>query len=510
MNGNTVKKVVLATFLLLGIVFFCFYGDKDVRDDGSVARITIGFTNDTHGFAERKNGERWGYAALASLVKKLREEDPEMLLIDAGDTFSGGGALAEFSTGKLIVDIMNEMGYDIMSVGNHDFNYSYKRLQQLVSMADFSVINANVLMNGKPVFTPYVTRQVNGVKISFIGLITDKANNQVNGTDKENLFVERPEKVLAQYLPIIRPHSDIVVVVGHLGADRNVVSKVKGVDLIIDGHDHVRLTNKYINGVKVFSSGQYLERFGVVKIFWQNGKFLNNEKYDIENKTDTLYEPTMNIKEDQVVKRIIERTVSKYRPTLNRRIALLPFEVEGSLTDNRTRSTMVTNFVTDVMRRKSGADLALLNGGCLRKGIFRGNVLYRDLLEVFPFTNRIMLTHMTGAEIKAALNYGLRLYPQPFGGFLQVSGVKVYVDRSGKKVDKIVFDNGKTLQDKDVYKVATTDFLMNGGDGHKVFVGKDMVQGFGSLFSAMVSELSSLKPEDENWLKRERIIYTKK
>ena len=509
MEKNTLKKVVLAAFLLLGIAFFCFYGDDGARDDGSVTQITIGFTNDVHGFVERKVGKRWGYAALASWVKNLKREDPEMLLIDAGDTFSGGGALAEFTTGKLIVDIMDEIGYDIMTVGNHDFNYSYKRLQQLIDTADFAIINANVLKDGKPVFTPYVTRQVKGVKISFIGLLTEKANNQVNSTDRENLFVERPEKVLAQYMPIIRPNSDIVVVVGHLGSDRAAVAAVKGVDLIIDGHDHLRLTNKYINGVKIVSSGEYLERFGVVKIFRQNGALLNNAEYDAANKTDTLYEPTSNIKEDAAVKKIIDRSFERYRPTLNRRIASLPIALDGSLVGNRTRSTMMTNFATDVMRKKSGADVALLNGGSLRGGLRSGNVLYRDLLEVFPFTNRIMLTRMTGAEIKAAVNYGLRLYPGEFGGFLQISGAKVYVNAAGK-VDRIVTNAGVPLADKSVYKVAATDFLMNGGDGPKVFASKDTIQGFGSLFSAMVAGLASLNREDENSLKQERIIFTKK
>jgi len=509
MKNNVLKKVVLASLLLVGIVFFFFYGDDGVRDDGVVRTVTIGFTNDTHGFVERKNGVRWGFAPMASFVKKLRSEDPEMLLVDAGDTFSGGGALAEFSTGKLIVDIMNEMGYDIMAVGNHDFNYGFERLQHLVSIADFAIINANVLKDGQPVFTPYVTRQVNGVKITFIGLLTEKANNQINGTDKENLFVESPEKVLARYLPIIRPVSDVVVVLGHLGSDRNIVSRVKGIDLIIDGHDHLRLTNKYINGVKVVSSGQYLERFGVVKIFHRDGALLNNMEYDVANKTDTLYEPSSGDKDDLAVKRIIERTVERYRPTLNRKIASLPFALDGGLSINRTRSTMITNFAADVMRKKSGADLALLNGGCLRNGLGKGNVLYRDLLEVFPFTNRIMLTKMTGAEIKDAVDYGLHMYPNEFGGFLQVSGAKIYVNAAGK-VNRIVLNNGLPLSDKTVYKVATTDFLKNGGDGHKVFASKDTIQGYGSLFTAMVSGLAALKPEDENSLKQERIVYTKK
>lgn len=505
---NIAKKIVfLLIFALLGFGGYFFL---IVNKEASFSPINIYFTGDVHGYVEGDD-ERWGYSRLCDFFKEAKKNDKEAILVDVGDTFSGGGEIAFLSSGKDILEMMNTIGYDIMTVGNHDFNYGYERLLELEKMASFDIVNANVLKSGKPIFNPYIIRQIKNRKIAFIGIIGDKTRFSTNPQNIRGLDFISPKEAILKYLPKIRKNVDFVVVLSHLGEDISLITDIDGIDMIIDGHSHKELINTEINGKKVVLGGEYLKKIGHSKIL------VNSRKNDYEksNKNtrflskDYLYQ--MNdmdkTRKDERILEKIKNIKDSQSGLLEKVVASIDFDIAGNLEENRTKSTMMGNLVADAMKEKSMADIAMVNGGSIRQGIKKGDIKYKDLLRIFPFANRILMKNILGKDIREALNHSISFYPKSFGGFLQISGMVVYVDEKNLKVTKIILNNGKSLKDNEKYKVAITDFLSSGGDGYDILKKGDIVQGFGDVSRAIAQKINHIGKKEK--LLEQRIVLKK-
>ncbi|MBW1990726.1 MAG: bifunctional metallophosphatase/5'-nucleotidase [Deltaproteobacteria bacterium] len=240
------------------------------------ARIRIFHVNDFHGYAEpfRPFGSIFlegGIAYLAARLKQLRQERPSLLLA-AGDMIQGDN-WANLFQGAPVIEVMNAMGFDAMVVGNHEFDFGPEVLQRRIAQANFPVLGANVA--GLPGLRPYVIKKVGGVRVGIIGVVTPETPTSNHPRNVAGLTFLRPEPVVSKYLAELRPRVDLVLVLSHLGyqADRRLAAQVPGIDVIVGGHSHTRLSRPVrVNGVIIVQAHEYARVLGVLDLTVEAGK----------------------------------------------------------------------------------------------------------------------------------------------------------------------------------------------------------------------------------------------
>ncbi|MBC7087804.1 MAG: 5'-nucleotidase C-terminal domain-containing protein [Tissierellales bacterium] len=461
--------------------------------------LTIVHVNDMHGrVAENAGSKELGFAKLASVVNGLRESDPNVLFLNAGDTFHGTIDV-NLTQGEEIVKIMNKMGFDAMTPGNHDFNYGYNRLLELKNMAEFPILGANIIKESDKTsdFEPYVIKEMdNGLKVGIFGLATDETKYKSHPSNTTGIefadVVSTGEKCVKE---LKEKGADVIIALVHLGIDESSVNtanmlaeKVEGIDLIVDGHSHHILDGgMLVNDTLIVQAGSYTQDVGFVKLEFDNGKIV---KRTAEVMT---YEELKETEPDEEIAKMVEELVQKNEPLKNVVVGRTEVKLEGTRELVRTGETNLGNLITDAMRSFTGADFALTNGGGIRASIDEGEITLGEILTAFPFTNTVAVIEVTGEEIWKALEHGVSAYPDPAGHFPHVSGLNYTFDPSkpvGERIVSITI-NGKPIELEETYTMATNDFLAAGGDGYTMFANKPFV-GEGGLLSDVLAEYVAL------------------
>lgn len=280
-RNRKVTGIILSLALALSIIFVPFVesGENVAFAEGieSRTKITIVHTNDTH--SRIKEGV--GFSRIATKVKELKEENPNLLLVDAGDTLHGL-PIATISKGKSIVEVMNAVGYDAMVPGNHDFNYGQNRLLELDNMASFPFIASNVAReNGKIDFEQYVIKEFDEVKVGIFGLATPETRYKSNPKNTEGINFEDPVAVSRKMVKQLKAEgADVIIALSHLGMDEeseikssDVASQVEGIDIIVDGHSHTTLNSGSLVGdTLIVQTGEHTNNLGIANIQVEYGK----------------------------------------------------------------------------------------------------------------------------------------------------------------------------------------------------------------------------------------------
>lgn len=481
--------------------------------------VVILYTNDVHCGIE----ENIGYAGLAAYKKETEEKYENVTLVDCGD-FAQGGSVATVSSGEYLIDIMNEVGYDMAILGNHEFDYGMQQLNKLISKADFDFLGCNVTYSGTGEnllsdLVDYKIVDYGNVEVGFIGVSTpesittstptyfqDENGNYIYGFS-ENLFETVQENVVRA-----RVHgADYVVVLSHLGdtdeympcSSVSLIENTVGIDAVLDGHAHHEIESKTIENsrgedVILSSTGTKLENIGQLKIT-ADGEITASLISDYDKKdADTVS--------------FIESVKSEYSRELLKTAGTSAFDL--SVTDGngvrmtRNRETTIGNLCADSYREVMGADIGLCNGGGVRASIEAGDITKGDILNVHPFNNTMCVIEATGQQIADALEWGCQNTESTytsgeFGGFLQVSGLKFTVDTSvptpvksdemnmcagiegERRVKNItVLENGTyvPLDMNKKYTVAGSEYLLlNNGDGTTAFNGAKVISAEGIL-----------------------------
>lgn len=507
MKKSIMMKRFLVTLVVLSMVFastgFIFASETEA------VVINILHTNDTHSrVVESDSGI--GFAKIATLVNQYREENANVLLLDAGDTLHGEN-IANLVEGESIVSIMNAIGYDAMTAGNHDFNYGQERLVELAEKTEFPILGANVLKEDETsLLGKYTIFEYEGVKVGVFGLCSPETSFKTHPNNVQGLTFEDPVKVAEAIVAELKDQVDLIIVLAHLGDEGQdtsvrVAELVEGIDLIVDGHSHsLYEEGNLVNGVLIASTGEHSKNLGLVELTVKDGKLVEKTAKLISK------EDTAEVEGNETVLAIIDEITQAQEEILSEVIGKTDVFLDGERETNRTRETNLGNLVLDAFLAETGADIAIANGGGIRTSLEAGELTKGGIISVVPFNNFVITKKLTGSKIKEALEFSVRLYPESNGGFLQVAGLTFSFDPSqaeGDKVFNIKVGEEALVMDKE-YIVATHDFLAAGGDGYEMFAGTETVNEFPVMNEVVINYVKA--QEVVNPVVENRIVVEEK
>lgn len=488
-------SVLLAMAMVLSLTVTSFAADTAADAKAEMAgKTVILHTNDVHGAVE-------GYAYIAQLKADYEAKGAEVILVDAGD-FSQGTTYVSSTKGADAVTMMNAAGYDVVTLGNHEFDYGYAQLKENMSKAKFKVVCADVFNeDGTPIFDAnYTYTTKSGVKVGFFGMETPETQTKANPALIKGLTFATGDaftKATADQVAALKD-ADVVICLAHLGVDAesapyrstDLYAAVKGIDFIVDGHSHTVMT-KGEKGEPIQSTGTAFANIGVIVIDDASKKIESNSLFEI--KEDTAKDATVAA----AAQKIIDRIDKEYGAVFAKSEVVL----NGAKAPNGNRDSETNNgdLITDAMVWKILQDkesltvdadhvVAVTNGGGIRKAINPGDVTKKNINEVLPFGNTVVTIYITGAELLEALEASTYCTPDAIGGFPQVSGINYTISTAvaydanaetypastyygPKSINRVTINsiNGKEFKADDTYAVITNDFCGGGGDTYYAF-----------------------------------------
>ena len=452
-------------------------------------QLVIMHLNDTHGRVEEGKYDGMGYARVKTLVDEQRAENKNVLLLDAGDTIHGT-VFAALSRGESVVDIMNTMEYTAMAPGNHDFNYGLDRLEELEDKMNFEILASNVeyKTDGNTAFKPYIIKEIDGMKIGILGVSTPETAYKTNPTNVEAVTFTNPIATAAKAVEDMSNEGvNYIIAISHLGMDEDsyytsirLAEEIDGIDLIVDGHSHTTLKNGLqIKDTLIVQTGFYDKNLGRVEIAINKDGSTNaiasliSKEFALENtaKDKGVEETISNIKVEN--NKITEVVVGH-----------TDINLDGERNDVRTGETNLGKLLTTSMLAKTGADVAITNGGGIRASITEGDITKGDVISVLPFGNYVVVLDVTGQDIIDAVENGIQSYPNARGAFPHIAGMIVKFNPSQpafERVEDITLSNGEKLDPTKTYTLATNDFMAVGGDEYASFKGRNIAGEYETL-----------------------------
>ena len=463
-------------------------------------KTVILHSNDVHGAIA-------GYANMAALAADYEAKGAKVIIADAGD-FSQGTVYVSSSKGADAVNMMNAAGYDVATLGNHEFDYGYAQLVENLKSAKFNTVCCNILdADGNLVFAPSKVVDVDGVKIGFIGVNTPESQTKANPALIKGLkWLAGADMVKAVQAEAdkLADTVDVTIVLSHLGVDDSSVPNtsydllkgLNGVDFIIDGHSHTVMTAGD-NKEPIQSTGTAFKNIGVVVI--------DNAKKAIES--NELVEITKDSAKDETVAAAAQAIIDKIDAEYGEVFAKSDVDLNGEKSvdangvfGNRDGETNLGDLITDSMiwQVKQNLDgitvpaeniVAITNGGGIRAAIAKGDITKKDVNTVLPFGNTIAVVYVTGAELLEALEASTYCSPySTIGGYPQVAGIEMTINPDKaydaneetypgstyygpKTINRVTIDsiNGKAFDEKATYAVVTNNFCAAGGDTYYAF-----------------------------------------
>ena len=492
-------KKLLSLLLALVMVFTLCVGVMADEPAGELAgEIVILHTNDVHGAIS-------SYAKVAALKLEYEAKGAEVLLMDAGD-YIQGEPYVSISQGLDAIRLMEYAYYDVATVGNHEFDYGYENLSELADIAEFPIIAANVMYNGKLAFDANkVFELASGVKIGVFGLTTPETATKAHpGKIKGVTFLagdDMNKAAQAQVDELTAAGCDYIICLGHLGIDESskgyrsvdLLEAVTGIDVFIDGHSHSTLDeikalvgdDCKVGDTLLTSTGTKLATVGVVTIS-EDGISLGSVDLEKYEKTDDVVEEAAQL--------VIDEVDAAYGAVFAKTEVELCGEKDPG---NRTQETNNGDLIADAIlwyAKKDGglpvADenvVAITNGGGIRAAIAAGDITKKDVNTVLPFGNTVAYVTVKGSVLLEALEASTYCTPEAVGAFPQVAGINFTVDTNkvfdqGEQypgstyyapasINRVTIEsiNGKAFDPEATYVVVTNDFLAAGGDTYYAF-----------------------------------------
>ena len=496
-----VLALLLSVVMTLTLLVSSAWADEPKPLNG---KTVILHTNDVHGSIEL-------YAKVAAMKGDYEARGAQVILADAGD-YSQGTVYVSVNKGKDAVTMMNAAGYDVATIGNHEFDYGYAQLKSNLDSAAFKVVCANVLQDGSPVFDAYTMINKGGVQVAFVGLETPEAQTKANPALIQGLtFLAGDEMYAAVQTQVDAARTagaDIVIVLTHLGVDSSsepntsydLYEKVTGIDFIIDGHSHTVMT-KGPEGEPIQSTGTALNNIGVITIDNATNKIERNELIpiwhteEVDGKEVPVYDYT---KSDETVANAAKAIIDPIDADYDQKFAESAVDLNGAKAPgNRTEETNLGDLITDAMMwaiktKAPGVDMnnavAITNGGGIRAAIAKGDITKKDVNTVLPFGNTLAVVYVKGSELLEALEVSTYCTPKSLGGFPQFAGMEVELNTAceydandttypgstyfgPKSINRITIKtvNGKAFDKDATYAVITNNFLAAGGDTYYAF-----------------------------------------
>ena len=480
--------------------------------------IIILHTNDVHcGLTDYI-----GYDGLQLYKNELKTKYKNIITVDGGDHVQGG-AIGLLSKGMEIINIMNKIEYDVVVLGNHEFDYGLEQLDTFSQTLNCRYISANFCLrkDKKPIYEPYKIINAGNKKIAFIGVTTPQTLSKTflhniieDGEMKYDFLNDRYGEELYEkiqdYIDEVKGKgAHYVVIVAHLGNDgdaspeytsKGLLSKLYNVDIILDGHTHkiynIKSENKNGKEALLLQGGTKLSNLCIIKIK-TNGTITSEILSEIpppENYSPMpIYRDKLRVVDPEMNK-YINDIINKYSDALNKKIGysnfnlLINLKQSGDSSDQISRSEESTlcNLIADSMREAGQSNICILNAGGVRTDLIKGDISYQNILNILPFSNSIIVKEIPGQDILDALEFGVKDLPGKTSRFPQVSGIKykvninikspvvidnkeMFVEVKGKRRVYDVKVGDKKINENKIYNVSFQNYIGNGGDGYSMF-----------------------------------------
>ena len=480
--------------------------DEQLTTEIDTFDLSIMHLNDTHARVD-------DYPKLVTAVKDFRSENPDSLLLHAGDVFSGTLYFNEFR-GQADLALLNLMGIDAFTFGNHEFDLGineggHQSLAEFIQKANFPFLGTNVDFSKDPFVSDLETgefvardanagevfkgivKEVNGEEVGIFGLTTEDtvAISSVMEVKFEN-FVTAAEKAVEAFEAA---GINKIIAVNHIGYDSalevgndlRLAREVDGIDVIVGGHSHTELSDAVLIEKEdqaptvIVQAGQYAEHLGTLNVSFDDA----GEIISVANELVAVADLAADGEAVEVLAEYKERIDQISQESIGAEALkelANPRQGDGNLDSVRANETELGNLITDAMLAKAKEKfpetvIAFQNGGGIRASIAKGDITVGDVMTVLPFGNDPVIATLTGQEIKNILEFSVRQAPNENGGFLHVSGMQFYFDSTkevGNRIVKMSIDQAGVLTEIDLdteYLVTTNNFTGQGGDGFETF-----------------------------------------
>lgn len=432
-------------------------GASSASAAGQAKTLTIVHVNDVHGNVEETETSI-GYPKIAAFIDKMKTEDPNTIALDAGDTFAGTPNAA-FDKGQSIATVLNTIDFDAYTAGNNGFYLGKAPMEALAAALPYPTLAGNVVDgSGQNPWQRYTTIEMpNGL---IVGIVSATC-----GSDPDLTFLD-PVETLQRDVDEIRADVDVVVALLHLGLEDSsgntsikVANEVSGIDVIIDAHCHTVLEEGRIeNGVLIAQTGEYGNNVGVVTLtipadgtISAAARLVTREEMAGESEKEETAAALATLVEDANV-------------YFAQAVGETAVELVGTRDIIRAQETNLGNFVADVIRDATGADVSIVKAGTIGGEIPAGEITKRDILAIARVSVTYEVFEITGAQLLQLINDGCKEYPEPSGSFSQVSGVSFVIDPSQPAEERVhsVKVGGEALDLEKTYRVAASAQAMGG------------------------------------------------
>ena len=507
-----ILSLLLAVVMVFGLMTAAFAADADLA-----GKTVVLHTNDVHGQVDL-------YAKVAALKKDYEAKGADVILVDAGD-YAQGTPYVSDSQGKTAIELMNAAGYDVVTLGNHEFDYGYANLQTIMKDAKFKVV-CNIKYNGKLAFdASHVVETKGGLKVGFLGLTTPETSTKAHPAKIKGVTFMAQNALYSfatqEAADLKAGGSDVVIALTHLGVDpeskpnrsTDLYANAKGIDFIIDGHSHTKMTEGE-NGEPIQSTETKLKYVGVVVIDNATKKIESNELIQLDGYAN----------EDADTKAAADAIITDVDARLGAVFAKSEVELNGKRDPGvRTQETNLGDLITDALlwyATKDGkldvpADhiVAVTNGGGIRASIKAGDITMKDINTVLPFGNTVAVVYISGEKLLESLEAATQSAPTALGGFPQIAGINLSLcigaayDKQDetypggstyygpKSINRVTINsiNGKPFRAKDTYAVVTNDFMAAGGDVYYAFASSPKIVDTGTPMDEALVEFIKVK-----------------
>ena len=519
------KKIILFTFILLEIYSLPNgVNPKREKQDSRSDDIIILHTNDVHCGVQ----DSIGYDGLMLYKKQLLTKYKNVILVDAGDHIQGG-TMGYVTKGIAIIEIMNKVGYDVATLGNHEFDYGIAQLEECEKLLNCGYISTNYCYhkNKQAIYPSYKIIEAGDKKIAFIGVATpqtltktnlikikDDDGNPIYDFLTENHSKELIDRVQTKIDEVKAQEVDYVIILAHLGVGGDVeeentstllLRNLKNASALIDGHTHLTyartISDKTGKAIHFAQTGTKLNYIGVTTIH-SDGKItqenIDEVPYDplLVDETLTLTRSGKEVYVDAEMNEFINNKINSYKDIFKIVVGhtSFPLNVYNINTNNKQsddqlsykEENILCNLITDAFKYYGEVDITIMNAGAVSGDILEGDITYQEIINALPFSTDIIVKKVTGQDILDALEFGVKTLPDSTPRFPQVSGLTFKVDRSipssvivdndevfvkvgGRRRVYDVFVDGQKLDPYKKYTISSNSFILGGGDGYSMF-----------------------------------------
>ncbi len=482
-----------SSLLLVAVLVGMFAMPVGVYAETTDAADTIKIVtfNDFHGALaeDTREGRNAGMVKMIAAARALKEENPNTIFVSAGDNYQGS-AMSNLLYGKPVSEMLKAMDVKASAVGNHEFDWGVKWMAQWQEDGGFPFLASNIYdtTTDEPVTwaKPYLIVEQNGVKIAFIGLAHPETSVLTKAEYVEGIEFRDPSEAAQTWVDYLKAGKaeegtpDVIIALTHIdsaqdkasgvitGNAATIAEKVTGLDAIVSAHSHQEVSG-YVNEVPIVQAKAYGRMLGVLTLTLEDGKVKM-----IEPSIDPIGVRKVDIVPMAEDTALFEKYAKEVEPVLNEVVGT----AKGEFTHERSipNVTPLGRWVSEVMIEKTGVQVAIQNGGGLRRTLEEGTITMGDMYEIMPFDNMLVTFELPGKDLKAAIDHGI-LNPDIGDG--QFAGLKVVYDEEKEfenRVVSITLPDGTPLDMDAYYTVVVNDFMFTGGDSYDFSNARNVVE----------------------------------